>query len=451
MRDAGVAKFLEDADPAVVLEAARAINDDGGIEAALPDLAALLEHIPPDADEALVRRVLSANGRLGGTEHTRRLADFAVRSDAAAALRAEALATLGVWPHPSPLDRVDGLHRGTSTRDAAPAQAALTSVAPSLLADAEPRVAAAATEAAGRLGLSDTTPILRSLARRAKAPEVRVAALSALHRLVDAELTDMISAALNDADPAVRMAALDLIPETTLSDHEQTNLLASVLRQAPFPEQQSALRALGAINTEASRDVLLAQFDRLTRGQWPDALLLELLEAAETHGADTLAAAVANYRAQHTSDNPVVAFREVLVGGDPRRGAEVVYGHEAAQCLRCHALRGTGGDVGPDLAGVGSRLSRERLLEALVQPGMRIAAGYGLVTLTLDDGTVVAGTLRAETAGVLTVRDAAGLLREIPTSRVSERTDGPSAMPPMGTLLSRRELRDAVAYLASLR
>jgi putative heme-binding domain-containing protein len=107
--------------------------------------------------------------------------------------------------------------------------------------------------------------------------------------------------------------------------------------------------------------------------------------------------------------------------------------------------------VGPDLAGVGTRLSRERLLEALVQPGMRIAAGYGLVTLTLDDGTVVAGTLRAETAGALTVRDAAGLLREIPTSRVSERTDGPSAMPPMGTLLSRRELRDAVAYLSSLR
>ena len=44
MRHPDVARFLDDADERVVTEAARAINDDGGIEAARPALARLLEN-----------------------------------------------------------------------------------------------------------------------------------------------------------------------------------------------------------------------------------------------------------------------------------------------------------------------------------------------------------------------------------------------------------------------
>ena len=43
MKHEGVSAFLADADEFVVTEAARAINDDGGIPEALPSLAALLD------------------------------------------------------------------------------------------------------------------------------------------------------------------------------------------------------------------------------------------------------------------------------------------------------------------------------------------------------------------------------------------------------------------------
>ena len=43
LRSAEVARFVTDSDDAIVLEAARAINDDGSIEAALPALARLLD------------------------------------------------------------------------------------------------------------------------------------------------------------------------------------------------------------------------------------------------------------------------------------------------------------------------------------------------------------------------------------------------------------------------
>jgi quinoprotein glucose dehydrogenase len=34
---------------------------------------------------------------------------------------------------------------------------------------------------------------------------------------------------------------------------------------------------------------------------------------------------------------------------------------------------------------------------------------------------------------------------------VARRTNGPSAMPPMGSVLTRREIRDVIEYLSSLK
>ena len=53
-----VADFLNDPDPRLVVEAARAIHD-VPIAAAMPKLAALIDR--SSADDALMRRVLNAN------------------------------------------------------------------------------------------------------------------------------------------------------------------------------------------------------------------------------------------------------------------------------------------------------------------------------------------------------------------------------------------------------
>ena len=45
-------------------------------------------------------------------------------------------------------------------------------------------------------------------------------------------------------------------------------------------------------------------------------------------------------------------------------------------CSQCHRFAGEGGSVGPDLSGVGRRLSPRDLLESLVLPSKVIAEGY---------------------------------------------------------------------------
>ncbi len=103
-----IVTFLHDPDPGLVLEAARAINDEP-ITAAFPELAGLIDK--PLQSEPLLRRVLNANFRLGQAETAKALAHFASRTDAPETMRAEALHELGEWPNPSGRDRIVGVWR----------------------------------------------------------------------------------------------------------------------------------------------------------------------------------------------------------------------------------------------------------------------------------------------------------------------------------------------------
>jgi sulfur-oxidizing protein SoxX len=61
---------------------------------------------------------------------------------------------------------------------------------------------------------------------------------------------------------------------------------------------------------------------------------------------------------------PMVAF-----AGDPAKGKEIVLGRGDGNCLLCHAIPGadrTAGNLGPSLAGVGSRFSAEELRLRLI-------------------------------------------------------------------------------------
>ena len=49
------------------------------------------------------------------------------------------------------------------------------------------------------------------------------------------------------------------------------------------------------------------------------------------------------------------------------------------------------------------------------------------------------------------VIDAGPAPRRIMKTDIARRTNGPSAMPPMGSVLTRREIRDVIEYLSTLK
>jgi len=405
MKHPGVAAFLADADEYVVTEAARAINDDGGIPAAFPALGALLE-TTRSTEPALIRRAINANHREGAEASARRVAAYALRTDAAAELRVEALAALGVWPDPSLVDRVDGYYHGPVQRDTSIARAALGPLIDPLLADADEDVRVAVANAAGRLRLGEAAQPLLAALQNDAAPRVRVAALDALHAIGGHDEAAM-RIALADSSPNVRMNALSLVPSLGLPATTTAELLASVLGRTTATEQQAALAALGQLGGPDAELVLAAQLDAIINGELAPELHLDVIEAIEAAQTPALEDALARYQAAKPQGDAVEAFRETLYGGSVQRGRQIVLQNTDARCMQCHTVgTGAGSDVGPDLAGVGSRLDRRAILQSLVDPSAVLAPGYG--------------------AG------------------------GPSAMPAMQQFLTPSQIRDVVAYLSSL-
>jgi len=450
MRDVGVARFLSDRDELVVTEAARAINDDGGIEAALPSLAAVLDSA--HSDEALVRRAISANLRLGTAEAARRVARFGARDSTDDEMRTEAISVLGVWPKPSILDRVDGTHLGSVQRDSAIARAAILGLVEPLFATGSTGVQVALADAIGRLRLQSAAPTLLGKARSAQAPAVRTAALRALATIRDGHTEEAIRTALQDQDETVRMAALSVIPSLDLPEATTTELLASVVGgKGSVGEQQRALASLGQIQTATSREMLTHLVDQLAQGKIAPAIQLDVAEAARATKHAPLIARLDSLEKSRARAAPVVAYADALHGGDARSGQRVATEGASAQCTRCHNFTtGPGASVGPPLRGVASRLKREQLLEALIDPSARIAPGFGAVQVTLKNGQGVFGTLREETSAYIVI-DAGSTPRRIMKTDIARRTNGPSAMPPMGSVLTRREIRDVIEYLSTLK
>ncbi len=444
LRSPEVARFLRDADPLVAADAARAIHD-VPIEAATAALAETLAEERVDA--VVVRRAIAANHRLGTPEAASRLVAFARRADAPSSLRALALDALAEWAQPSARDRVLDLWRPIPARGADAAVAALAAAQNALLGLADESMVTAAANAVGRLRVPGAETDLARIARwEERSGRTRAAALLALERVASATVGAVAVELATAPDSAVRKAAMQVV--NRVDPGAALGVLDRLVASGPEDEGQNALVALGESKLAAADEVLARWLGVATAGKLDPGLHLDLLEACAKRKAEDVASALAAYEAARPAGDLLGAFREALHGGDRAKGNDVLWNHEAAACTRCHSLGGSGGNAAPALDGVGKRLTREQLLESLVLPQARVAEGFGTVVLTRRDGSVVAGVLRSETEGVLEVLSAEGEVLRVSADTVASRSDPVSTMPPMGALLSKRQLRDLVEFLA---
>ncbi|MEM6346309.1 MAG: HEAT repeat domain-containing protein [Bacteroidota bacterium] len=454
MKDPRIADFLQDQDEYIVLETARAIHDDFSIEGALPYLAAMIK-TTQSRNEALIRRIINANLRLGKPENARWLATYVKDESAPIEMRAEAMAVLGVWGKPSVLDRVDGRYRGPVERSQDELTQVKSTAAPlftDLLDHPEPLLQQATIEAVGRLGDQASADKLLAIIQQDSNVENRLAALNAMKRMAAPNIDQSISAALVDPSKRVRSLALGLLPKLGFAPEKTVAFLQSSLQEGSLEEKQAAIATLSDLPASATREVFLDLFGRLKAGRLASSLELELGEAMKASGDADLAEALADYEAERAEMAPLIQYAAALNGGKARAGREIFINNSSAQCMRCHAVGDYGAsEVGPNLAGIANELSREQLLEALVDPSARLAPGYGTVLLTLKNGEKLSGILRSESALEIEIQGSTAEPIHIPKARIAQRRNTPSAMPPMGETLEMREIRDLVAFLATLK
>ena len=86
----------------------------------------------------------------------------------------------------------------------------------------------------------------------------------------------------------------------------------------------------------------------------------------------------------------------------------------------------------------------------MIDPQAEIADGFATIVVTRSDGTTVSGLLVGEDADGIRLDVGGGQMESIATAEIVGRTQATSGMPPMGLVLSARDLRDVIAYVMAL-
>lgn len=441
-----LAEFLSDEDPKVVLEAARAIYD-LTIDPAMPKLAAL---ITAETDsEPLLRRVVNAHLRVGTPDSARALAQFATKSDAPEGVRLEALEILGDWEEPSGRDRVTGLWRPVPQRDAATAAAALEPVLNDLLKSGSEDIQAEAAQLAGQFDLRGAAEVLVALAKSDQAASrVRIEAIQSLGAFNHPSLPELLDIFERSPDEALRKESSALLAR--INPEAAVQRLMTRIASASTGEKQAALIALGTLKTPAATQALASMLNQLLAGKVNPAIQLELLEAAAANNSPELDPLLKQYAATRPQTE-IGPFIECLAGGSAESGRKIFFERVEASCTRCHKVGGQGGEAGPALDSASLNRAREHLLESMVAPNKVIAPGFENVIIRLKNGISYAGTLKSETDSELVLNSPEDGVVKIQKSKIETRARGGSGMPGgLPQLLSKRDLRDLVEFLATL-
>ncbi|HYE32445.1 MAG TPA: PVC-type heme-binding CxxCH protein [Methylomirabilota bacterium] len=474
-----VARFLRDKDPSIVLEAARAIHD-APITNALPRLADLIqrrellniftelgnEQSKPDAGvvqsaisdvvaptgwtteaEQLFTRVINANFRLGSAERAQAVARFAADNATTNSLRLDALNALAVWDAPSQVDRVLGLWRPISTERAKVA-ASVGPILTRMLGSTNAVIVRGVIESLAQMKFPGAADALAELVNNQQAlGENRAAALAALRTLSSPALNALLDQALTSSEPALQTEALQI--SAALNPERASASLSESLNSGNLRRKQRAFQLLGQLASPKADRLVTDWLDKLLARKTPPELELDILNAANKRATPELLEKVRLYE-QARPKGFVAAYGETLHGGDAEAGRKIFFERAEFSCSRCHTKGNEGGQAGPNLTGLGSKKSREYILESIFFPNAQIAEGWENVVVYLHDGPSYAGVVKSEDATTLTIDSPEDGVVKLEKSKIRSRDRALSAMPEeFRQMLTRGEARDLVEFLAT--
>ncbi len=220
--------------------------------------------------------------------------------------------------------------------------------------------------------------------------------------------------------------------------------------QRPPAVRRAAVAALAQTQAGAAALLALAKQDKL-----PDNL--KFLAASVLHAVrwPEIKAAAAQVLPLPAGQNaqPLPPLAELVKrSGDAAQGA-AIYRRENVGCIKCHQVRGEGRDVGPALSEIGSKLPKEALFEAILDPSAGISMGFEAWQVQLKSGDDAYGLKASETTVEIAIKDINGLVTRYQQSEVASREQSKISIMPTGLqqTMSTQELVDLVEYLFSLK
>jgi cytochrome c oxidase cbb3-type subunit III len=143
------------------------------------------------------------------------------------------------------------------------------------------------------------------------------------------------------------------------------------------------------------------------------------------------------------------AGRETKGDGDPRRGRTLFEGK--GECTDCHAVRGAGSRVGPDLTSIGLVRRAGEIERSLLDPKAEVQPENRFYKVSPRGGKPVVGRLLNRDSYTVQLMDLDERLRSFKIADLAAHGFDDTPMPPARDKLSTQEIADVVSYLSSLR
>ncbi len=142
----------------------------------------------------------------------------------------------------------------------------------------------------------------------------------------------------------------------------------------------------------------------------------------------------------------------VKMQGDVSSGEKVFF-RDSSMCSRCHEVKGKGGQIGPALSEIGTKLGKEALIEAILEPSAGVSFGFEAFNVSLKNGDEAYGLIASETSDELAIKDLNGIVTRYKKSQIAKKDQLKTSIMPNGLqqTMTPQEFVDLVAYLSSLK
>jgi putative heme-binding domain-containing protein len=304
----------------------------------------------------------------------------------------------------------------------------------------------AAFSLAALLQLPDFRDRIHAAARNRATPEpVRIAAINGLRTSKGPEIESLLAALSKDESAPVRLAAVRTLTHLNLES------AANLASQQQFSAADWKLLFEDFLQRQGGTAELAEAFTQHPPRPKISSLILQSMN--ETGRRDEQLVKILHRTPDQKlslADLPDL-IEAVRKRGNAERGKQVYERAELA-CVTCHAVKGTGGTIGPDLGALGTAQPISFIIGAILDPQKEVKEGYIATSLSTRDGDEFQGYIIRESETEIVLNDI--LQRTNITLRkdnIQHRRQSGSVMPAgLVDQLARQEFIDLIAYLSHL-
>ncbi len=258
---------------------------------------------------------------------------------------------------------------------------------------------------------------------------------------------EAVKSAINHKDDAMAVMAINAFSAT--QDAKVAELITTLI---PDQSRSVAVRSAavrGLARSPAGEKVLL---EIVKAGKLPAELNFSAANALFTSRDESVRVEAGKHlQLPSTGGKPLPPVAELVRRQGNAANGPAVYAK--ATCITCHKAGDTGIDFGPALSEIGSKLSKEAIYTAILDPSAGISFGYEAFVVTPLDGAGLLGFIASQTPDQIVLKQMGGITAAIPRSRLKSLDKQPQSLmtPNLQLLMSEQELVDLVEYLATLK